>query len=308
MRVIFLGTPNFAAAILRAVYMSRHKIVAVVTQPDKPNARGKKVTAPPVKALADSLGIPVYQFEKLSRDGADTLRAYNADIMVTAAYGQILSQEVLQLCPHGVINAHGSILPKYRGASPVQCALLEGEKEIGVSVMQTAYEVDSGDVLLVKKVMLDGSENCDEAMQLLAEAGSIGVVEALDAIEDGRAVFVPQNHSEATFCKKINKEDGKIDFCRTATQIVNQIRAYTPWPSAYADTPCGRLKILRAYAVEGLCAGGIGEVVLSDKSGVTIRCGEGGLVPLEVQGEGGRAMDIASFLRGHPMPQGTVLK
>lgn len=308
MRVIFLGTPSFAATILQAVNASRHKVVAVVTQPDKANARGKKIIAPPVKVLADSVGIPVYQFEKLSKDGVETLRGYNADIMVTAAYGQILSQEVLQLCPHGVINAHGSILPKYRGASPVQCALLEGEKEIGVSVMKTAYEVDSGDVLLIKKVMLDGSENCDEAMQLLAEAGSIGIAEALDTIEDGKAVFVPQDHSKATFCKKISKEDGKIDFSRTATQIVNQIRAYTPWPSAYTDTPHGRLKILRAYAVEGLCAGGIGEVVLCDKSGITIRCGEGGLVPLEVQGEGGKAMDIASFLRGRQIPQGTILK
>jgi len=308
MRVIFLGTPAFAAIVLKAVIASKHEVVAVVTQPDRANARGKKVVISPVKATALEFGLPVYQFEKISRDGVEVLRVLQADIMVTAAYGQILSREILCLCPHGVINAHGSILPKYRGASPVQCALLEGETETGVSVMKTEYEVDSGDVILEKRVRLQGHENCDEVMEMLAEAGAEGIVEALDLIEDGKAVFTKQNHEEATFCKKINKEDGKIDFSMRAGEIVNRIRAFTPWPSAYTESPFGRLKILRAKAVEGDFEGVAGEIVDSNKHGITIKCGSGAIFPTEVQAEGCRAMDIATFLRGHAMPKGTVLK
>lgn len=308
MRVIFLGTPAFAETILKAICKSSHEVVGVVTQPDRVNARGKKVLSSPVKAAAEELGLPVYQFEKISREGVDVLRALQADIMVTAAYGQILSREILSLCPHGVINAHGSVLPKYRGACPVQCAILNGEKELGVSVMQTEYEVDSGSVILIKKVPLDGSENCAEAMDKLAAAGAEGIVEALDLIEAGKAVFTPQDHTQATFCKKICKEDGKIDFSASAVDIKNKIRAYTPWPSAYAQAPFGMLKILRAEAVEGDFAGEPGEVVASDKRGILIRCGTGALRPVEVQAEGSRAMDTASFLRGHPISKGTRLQ
>lgn len=242
MKVIFLGTPEFAETILRAVCASRHRVVAVVTQPDKVNARGKKVVASPVKAAAEELGLPVYQFERISRDGVDVLRALNADIMVTAAYGQILSREILSLCPHGVINAHGSILPKYRGASPVQCALLNGEPETGITVMKTEYEVDSGDIILIKKITLRGHENCAEVMDMLAKAGGEAIVEALDSIEDGRAAFTPQDHSQATFCKKINKEDGKIDFSLDAGEIVNRVRAFTPGLRRTASRPTAGLR------------------------------------------------------------------
>lgn len=308
MRVIFLGTPAFAAAVLKAVYASRHKVAAVVTQPDKANSRGNKVVATPVKAAAEELGLPVYGFEKISRDGVAILSSLGADIMVTAAYGQILSREILALCPHGVINAHGSILPKYRGASPIQCAILEGETELGVSVMKTEYEVDSGGVILTKKIILEGHENCAEATELLAGVAAEGIVEALDLIEDGKAVFTKQNHAEATFCKKISKEDGKIDFSLGATEIINRIRAYTPWPSAYTTTPYGCLKILRAVSIEGNYAGKAGEIVVIDKNGITIKCGKGAIKPTEVQAEGARAMDIASFLRGHALTIGTVLQ
>lgn len=308
MRVIFLGTPAFAAAVLKAVYASRHKVAAVVTQPDKANARGNKVVPTPVKAAAEELRLPVYGFEKISRDGVAILSSLDADIMVTAAYGQILSREILALCPHGVINAHGSILPKYRGASPIQCAILEGETELGVSVMKTEYEVDSGDVILIKKIKLEGHENCAEATELLAGVAAEGIVEALDLIEDGKAVFTKQNPAEATFCKKISKEDGKIDFSLSATEIINRIRAYTPWPSAYTAMPYGRLKILRAVSAEGNYSGKAGEIVDIDKNGITIKCGKGAIKPTEVQAEGSRAMDIASFLRGHALPLGTVLQ
>jgi len=305
MKVIFLGTPAFAETILRAISKSSHKVVAVVTQPDRINARGKKVVSSPVKAAAEELNLPVYQFEKISREGAEILRAQNADILVSAAYGQILSREILFLCPHGVINAHGSVLPFYRGSCPVQCALLAGETELGVSVMQTEYEVDSGSVILIKKVPLDGGENCAEAMDKLAAAGAEGIVEALDRIEAGKAEFVPQNHAQATFCKKICKEDGKISFLLPAAEIKNMVRAYTPWPSAYALTPCGMLKILRAEVLDGDFTGEPGEVVSSDKNGIVIKCGSGALRPTEVQAECARPMDIASFLRGHPFPKGT---
>ena len=174
--------------------------------------------------------------------------------------------------------------------------------------MKTEYEVDSGDVILVKKVPLEGHENCTEVMDMLAKAGAEGIVEALDLIEKGEAVFTKQNHSEATFCKKINKEDGKIDFSLGAAEIVNRIRAFTPWPSAYTEASFGRLKILRAKVLDGDFEGENGEVIYSDKNGITIKCGKGALVPTEVQIEGGKAMDIASFLRGRTVPKGSILK
>jgi methionyl-tRNA formyltransferase len=307
MKVIFLGTPAFAETILRAICRSSHRVSAVVTQPDRVNARGGKTIASPVKQAAEELGLPIHQFERISREGVEILRAYQADIMVTAAYGQILSREILSLCPYGVINVHGSLLPKYRGACPVQCSILNGEKEIGVSIMQTEYEVDSGSVILVKKILLDGNENCAEATAKLAVAGAEAIVEALDQIEAGRAVFTPQDPGKATFCKKICKEDGRIDFSRSAADIKNQIRAYTPWPSAYTETPFGMLKILRAEVVEGEFPGEPGEVVVSDKNGILIKCGRDALRPTEVQAEGSRAMDAASFLRGHAIGKGTKL-
>lgn len=309
MRVIFLGTPAFAVPVLDAIISAGHEVAAVVTQPDRVNARGNKVSFSPVKTAALAANLPVLQFEKISREGCETLAAFHADIMVTAAYGQILSQKILDLCPKGVINAHASVLPKYRGSSPVQWAIVNGDETLGVSVMQTAKRVDSGDVILIKTLKLSGSENSEEALQKLSKIAGEGIAEALLQIETGTAVFTPQNENEATHCRMIEKEDGKLDFAKDAQAAVNFIRGMNPWPSAFCTTPHGRLKILRAETDETdypACAPGT--VVRVDKKGVSIACGKGAIRLLEVQGEGGKAMDAGAYFRGRPVALATVFQ
>ncbi|MFA5450067.1 MAG: methionyl-tRNA formyltransferase [Clostridia bacterium] len=307
MNVIFLGTPKFAVAVLDAILASSHKVAAVVTQPDRVNARGGKIIFSPVKVLALEQGLPVLQFENISKEGADILRALGADIMVTAAYGQILSQQVLDICKHGVINCHASILPKYRGASPVQAALLNGDRETGVSIMQTVQAVDAGDVILIEKLTLSGEENAEECLAALSHLGGRAVVKALGAIADGSVVFSPQDQAQATFSKKLKKEDGKLNFNKNAEELNNIVRAFAPKPSAYLSSPHGALKVLRAAVIQGDFSGQNGEVLNSDKNGFIIKCAKGVLSLLEVQGEGGKVMPFDAYLRGRPIAKGTVL-
>lgn len=305
MKVIFLGTPQFAATVMKRLLNSRHNVLAAVAQPDR--ASGRKVIPSPVKALAAEAGIPCYQFESVSREGIAVLKELNADIAVTAAFGQILSRTLLSLTPHGVINVHASLLPKYRGASPIQQALLSGDAETGVTIMKTEYELDSGDIILQKTLPLAGVQNAGEASDVLALLGAEALVEALDSIEDGSAVFTPQNAAEATFCRKFSKEDGKLDFNLSATELYNRIRAFTPWPSAYCDGPNGRVKLLSAVPVE-IEEGLPGEVLASEKNSLVIKCGGGALKVLVLQGEGGRALKTADYLNGRPVPPGAMFK
>ena len=211
MRVIFLGTPAFAEKSLESINNSRHEVAAVVTQPDRINGRNKKITFSPVKQYALDKGIPVHQFDNVSRDGEEILRSYDADIMVTAAYGQILRQNILDICPKGIINVHASLLPEYRGSSPVQWAIIDGKKELGVTIMQTELGIDTGDMILADKVTLT-DENSEEALEKLAVLGARLVVEALDKIEDGVAEYKKQDESKATHCRMLRKEDGKLCF------------------------------------------------------------------------------------------------
>lgn len=308
MRVVFLGTPDFAVAPLKALVKSHHQVVAVVTQPDRANARGNKITVSPVKAAATDAGLPVYQFENISAEGEDVLRDFNADIMVTAAYGQILRQNILDIAPHGIINIHASLLPKYRGSSPVQTALINGEKEIGVTVMQTELSVDSGDIILQKKVALNGLENTADALSLLSDIGASAVTEALDAMENGTATFTPQDVKDVTFCAKLTKEGGKLDFSQGAECLVNLIRGYTPNPSAFCETDFGRLKILSAAVSDIDIGGENGEVIYADKKRLTVKCGVGAIDILILQRENARALPIEEFLRGKPIKVGSVFK
>ena len=308
MKVIFLGTPDFAVSVLNAIMASKHEVVAVVTQPDRMNARGNKVIFSPVKEVALNASLPLYQFEKISRDGVEELKAIDADIMVTAAYGQILSEEVLNMKKYGVINAHASLLPKYRGSSPVQWALINGEKEIGVTCMQTAYEVDSGAIINQMKVALNGDENAEECLDMLAKLGGESIVKALDDIDNGVATYTEQNHSEATHCRKLTKEDGKIDFNDTAVNVVNRIRAFTPWPSAYCTSRFGRVKILKAFVVDGDFEGANGEVLVAHKSTLTIKCASGAIGIQVIQAENSRAMDVQAFLNGKSIQAGEIFE
>ncbi len=309
MKVIFLGTGDFSLTVLRAIYESSHEVVGIVAQPDKVNGRNGRVILSPVKRFAIEKSIPLYQYERISREGVDDMRALNADIMVTSAYGQILSREILSICPHGVINTHASLLPKYRGSSPIQMALLNGDNEIGTTIMHTVYELDAGDIILSRSVPLTGDENSEYCFNALAELSATACVEALDKIQNGTAESIPQDHSKATFCKKLQKEDGKMDFTLTATELHNRVRAFYGFPSTYCKTPYGILKVLKSEVTESETVGKAGEVVENKKERFVVACGENTyLAFVTVQGEGGKAMSVGAYNLGRRIEIGTVLE
>ncbi|MBR1746772.1 MAG: methionyl-tRNA formyltransferase [Clostridia bacterium] len=306
MRVIFLGTPDFSATCLERIVASRHQVVGVVTQPDRANSRrGNKIVFSPVKTFALAHDIPVFQFEHISAEGEDALRALQADIMVTAAYGQILRQNILDLCPKGIINVHASLLPKYRGSSPVQWAIINGDREIGVTIMQTELGVDTGAMIKKRAFTPTGEENVDEMMQKLSLVGAELVVEALDEIESGTAVYEKQDEAQATHCKMLRKEDGRLTFDKSALAVKNFVRGMTPWPSAYIDTPHGTIKVLRVREMEG--AGVPGQILCADgKRGLIVACSTGAVEILRVKADNGKEMDAKAYLLGHSFTVGGV--
>lgn len=312
MKLIYLGTPQFAIKPLQSIIESGNlEVVAVVTQPDKPQSRGKKVLSCAVKQYAEKQGVKVLQYNRIrDKEAVEELRAINADVMVTCAYGQILSTEILTLTKHGVINIHASLLPKYRGSSPVQWALIKGEKEVGITTMQTAYDVDSGDIIKQKSIMLKGNENTAEVLEMLSPIGGELIVETLDDIEKGKATFTVQDTALVTHFPMLKKEDGKIDFNKNAIEIKNFIRGMNPWPSAFTFTKYGMLKVKEAEVVLNIAYDNAvtGEVVESDpKIGLIIKCGDNGLKLLRVQSANSKEMEISAFLRGKPIEKGVIL-
>jgi methionyl-tRNA formyltransferase len=242
MRLVFLGTSDFSLKSLKALIASKHEVLAVVTKEDKIGNRNK-VFEPPVKTLAAQNGILVYQFKSIRKQGVDVLKAINPDIIVTCSFGQILSQEILDIPKFGVINVHASLLPKYRGASPIQQSILNGDRFTGVTIMQTEYAIDSGDVLLAEHTEIGEKETAGELFSRLADLGAKALLTALSQIENGTATYTPQNHSEATFCGTLKKEDGLIDFSSTAERLDCFVRGLTPWPSAYTYIAGKKFKI-----------------------------------------------------------------
>lgn len=301
MKIIFLGTPDFALPSLRAA-AGAHEVLGVVCQPDRPQGRKMILTKPPVKVLAEELGLPVFQFERLREGGARALAALGADIMVTCAYGQILTREILELCPHGVINVHGSLLPKYRGAAPVQWAVINGERETGVTIMQTALGLDCGDILLAKRTPIGGTETAGELFSRLSELGAEALLEALARIEAGCATFTPQEESEATYFPMLKKEDGRICFDRNAKQIVDLVRGVNPWPGAFCELGGETVKVWRAEAVPE--KGTPGELLCADARGIRVACADGGVRLCEVQLPGGRRMADVELVKGHRFSAG----
>ncbi|MBQ9115008.1 MAG: methionyl-tRNA formyltransferase [Clostridia bacterium] len=309
MKVIFLGTGDFSEIVLKKLDRSKHQVVGVVTQPDKVNGRNGKITFSPVKSYALERGLPLYQFASISKEGKEDLSAIGADIMVTSAYGQILSDEIIAICPHGIINTHASLLPKYRGSSPIQMAILNGDEEIGTTIMKTVREVDAGDVVLQRSIKLNGNENQEECFDMLADLSATALIEALDMIESGVAQFVPQDHSKATFCKKLTKEDGQIDFTLTAKEIHNKVRAFYGYPGAYCQSPYGRLKVIKTEITESDVDGQAGEVVEAKKERFVVACGNNTKIAfITVQGEGGKVMSVGAYTLGRPLKVGTILK
>ena len=296
MRILFLGTPDFAVKALDKLVGEGYDIVGAITQPDKRRNRGE-ISFCPVKEYALNKGIRVYQYDRLRRDGVEDIKSINPDVMITCAFGQIISQEILDIPKYGVLNIHASLLPKYRGSSPIQWCLINGEKITGVTIMKTALAVDSGDILLQKQLDILPDENAGQLFDRLAVLGGEAIVEALKLIESGKAVFTPQDESNATHYPMIRKEDGLIDWNLSAEDIFNKMRGFTPWPSVYTYLDGKLFKILNCKAVDDnlpaqLSNGG----VYSTKNSAFVKCSSGVLQLLQVQLEGKKAMDISSFM------------
>jgi len=307
MRILFLGTPDFAVKALDKLVGEGYDIVGAITQPDKRRNRGE-ISFCPVKEYALNKGIKVYQYDRLRRDGVEDIKSINPDVMITCAFGQIISQEILDIPKYGVLNIHASLLPKYRGSSPIQWCLINGEKITGVTIMKTALAVDSGDILLQKQLDILPDENAGQLFDRLAVLGGEAIVEALKLIESGKAVFTPQDESNATHYPMIRKEDGLIDWNLSAEDIFNKMRGFTPWPSVYTYLDGKLFKILNCKAVDGnlpaqLSNGG----VYSTKNSAFVKCSSGVLQLLQVQLEGKKAMDISSFMASGKLKNETVL-
>lgn len=306
-RILFAGTPDFALPSLEALFRADYNLVGVLTQPDKPGARNK-LTPPPVKVAAQALGLPVLQFAKVRQEGVEAIRSLRPDLIVTAAYGQIISQEIIDIPTYGVINVHGSLLPRWRGASPIQQAVLAGDEQTGITIMRTALAVDSGDIVLQRAIAIDPDETAGELFDRMAVLGAYTLLEALPSILDGSAVYTPQNHAEATFCSFISKEQGRIDWDKPYTDLHNHVRGSNPWPSAYCYVDAKLFKVWRVSLVDYQVAAPIGSVCLADaKEGIVVQCRDA-LVRLdEVQAEGSRRMSGREYMVGHTLPIGTKL-
>lgn len=302
MKIVFAGSPEYAVPSLIALH-EKFGLAAVITQPDKPVGRKNVLTPTPVKQAAEKLNIPVYDFVKI-RNSVEELKSLNADIMITCAYGQLLTQEVLDCFPLGVWNLHASLLPKFRGAAPIQSAILAGESHTGVTVMRTELSLDTGDILLVKRCEI-GDMNCAELSKVLASLSAEAAVEAIPLIEGGKAQLLLQDEAKATFCKKIKKSDCKIDFSNSAEDICRLIRAMNPEPLAYCNQNGIILNILSAVPVDG--NGREGEVISADKRGIIVACGSGAIKILQLQPAGGKVMKDSDYVNGRKIKAGDVL-
>ena len=305
MRILFLGTPDFAVAALERIVGTDNEVVGVVTQPDRKRNRGE-VSFCPVKQFAVEKGIKVYQYESIRKEGVEDIKAINPDIMITCAFGQIISQEILDIPKYGVINIHASLLPKYRGSSPIQWCLVNGESKTGVTIMRTALAVDSGDILLQKEIDILPEENAGELFDRLAVLGGQAIVEALEIITDGRAVYTPQQESQATHYPMISKEDGKIDWSKSAREVFNKMRGFTPWPSAFTTLDGKLFKILKCVVSDKIFDGKEGQVFVEERKAYVV-CGNGTVELKEVQLEGKKAMPVSDFLLSGKLKTGVVL-
>ncbi len=347
MKIVFMGTPDFAVGALDALIKAGHEITAVYTQPDKPKGRGKEVQMTPVKELALAHGIPVYQPRRIKEaEEVAILREIPADIFVVAAFGQILSKEILDMPKYGCVNIHASLLPKYRGAAPIQWAVIDGEEKTGITIQQMDVGVDTGDILYTKEYTLEPKETGASLFDKLMVLGAEAIVEALALLEAGKLTTVPQNHEEATHAAKLTKQLGELDFAKPAVELERLIRGLNSWPSAYTYYKGKQLKIWDAEVVEavnhvacpetsadGSCdeteadrpLDGIeaeahrplpcikteaftpGTICAVDKESFTIVTGKGALRILEVQLEGKKRLSCKDFMLGYPIAPGERL-
>ncbi len=306
MRVVFMGTPDFAVSALEALSAGGHELLCAVTQPDRPKGRSKKPVESPVKALAERLGIPVLQPVKVrEKESVESLEALSPEVIVVAAFGQILPEEILSIPPYGCLNIHASLLPKYRGASPIQAAILNGETQTGITIMRMDKGLDTGDILLQKTVPIDPEETGGSLFEKLAPLGGKAILETLDRL--GSITPVPQRDEEASKTTLIRKTDGLIRWGDHALSIERMIRAYDPWPGAFTLCEGRQLTLWKAKAEKTARPGVPGELLESADGALLVRCGEGALRITALQAEGKRRMSAADFLRGQRLKPGLIL-
>jgi methionyl-tRNA formyltransferase len=308
MDLIFLGTPSFAVPTLEAVVAAGHRVLAVYTQPDRPKGRGGQLATSPVKETALRLSLPVYQPERVRRpEIVEQLRAMHAEVMVIVGYGQIIPQSIIDIPPVGIINVHASLLPKYRGAAPIQWAIANGESRTGVTTMRIDAGLDTGDMLLKWETGIGPAENAVELSRRLARAGADLLVETLAGLTAGTIVPQKQDHSQASLAPILKKEDGSIDWKWPARKIFNRTRAFLPWPGAYSFFRGQMFHVWKARVEEDPATGVPGQL-LPQRKRLLVACGEGtALEPLEVQVEGRKRMPVEAFLNGQRLNDNEAL-
>lgn len=308
MRVVFMGTPDFAVPTLEKIRDAGHEVVLVVTQEDKQRGRGKKLQHTPVKEKALELGIEVYQPSKVnSEESVDRIRESSPDVIVVVAYGQILSEEILYMPKHRCLNVHASVLPKYRGPAPLNWAVISGESESGVTIMEMARGLDTGDMIKISKVDIDEDMTAGDLHDILMETGAEALVEVLSELEGGEVSKTPQDHSASSYAPMMTKELGHIDWEKTSKEIKNLVRGTQPWPGSYFYMEEKMVKI-RKLRVEDMAPGGVpGEIVKADSTGIYIRTLDGAVALEELQVPGKRWMSVEEYLRGNNVNTGVVV-
>ncbi len=303
MRILFMGTPGFAVPSLRALVEAGHELCGVFTQPDKPKNRGMKLLPTPVKEYAITCGIPVFQPVKLRDGGAmQQLRQLRPELIVVAAYGRILPDDILAFPPLGCINVHSSLLPKYRGAAPINWAIINGEAETGVTIMYMAAELDEGDIIAAASTPIDPDETAETLYDRLAVLGAGLLVQTVADIAAGKASRTPQDHAKATLAPMLSRELSPMDWSRSASELHNQVRGLLPWPAAVASFGGTRCKVFATHVSGEKTDKAPGTVLAAGNDGITAACGGGTVLVIdELQPDGGKRMKAADYLRGHPI-------
>ena len=302
MRILFMGTPDFAVASLKALVEAGHEICGVFTQPDKPKNRGHKLAFSPVKEYALTQNLPVYQPLKM-RDGTalELVRELHPELIVVAAYGRILPEDILNTPPYGSINVHSSLLPKYRGAAPINWAILNGESVTGVTIMYMAAQLDAGDVIRCAETPIDPDEDAQTLTERLAQLGADTLLQAVEDLKNGTATRTPQDHTQFTYAPMLDRSLSPLDFTKPARQLHDQVRGLIPWPCASMTLNGGDVKVYRTAVGEEIAAEP-GAIVEANKKGIAVACGDGKLLRiLELQPQGGKRMPAAAYLAGHPV-------
>jgi methionyl-tRNA formyltransferase len=307
MRIIFMGTPEFAVPSLAALLDNGEQVVLVITQPDRPRGRGRKMTPPPVKVVAEKAGIPVLQPSKIkTADFLEQIHSYAPDLTVVAAYGRILPKSLIELPTLGTINVHASLLPKYRGAAPIQWAVINGEQQTGITIMQMDEGLDTGDILLPGVVPIEENDTAGTLAPRLASLGGRLLIDALSRLRGGTLKAVRQDDDQATLAPLLTKEDGHIDWSLPAFKISCLIRGLDPWPTAFSFLEKERLRFFKPSVLKDKAAAPPGTIVRADDDGLVIGTGENQLLVSEIQREGSRRMPVKDYLLGHPLKKGAV--